>query len=219
MLLEGGFDDVQLLVNQMRTNLRISESMLQKVGVDKPGHRMRILVKLEEEASGLADRSHTPTYTPFKETPRRGMSQSITSSQLQQSNWIPPRSASPFLFPPSQQLHPVHALSQRESAAGSSSFFECCSRPTIAPAMGMSASTAMLAADVPTLRTWLGALKLSSLHHFFVVSGYDCLLSLLKQMGSSYPMSDEILRRDIGVTKLGHRSRLLSKLHEGKGRV
>lgn len=35
-------------------------------------------------------------------------------------------------------------------------------------------------------------------------------------MSSSYPINDEILRRDVGVTKLGHRSRLLSKLHEGK---
>lgn len=70
--------------------------------------------------------------------------------------------------------------------------------------------------QVPTLRTWLSCLKLASLHHSFVVSGYDCLLSLLKQMSSSYPVTDEILRRDVGVTKLGYRSRLLSKLNEGK---
>lgn len=77
--------------------------MLKKVGVEKPGHRMRILVKLEEEAGGYQDRScsATPALTPFKDSPRhgRGLSYSMASSQLQQS-WIPPRSASPFLYHP-----------------------------------------------------------------------------------------------------------------------
>lgn len=68
--------------------MRIQENMLKKVGVDKPGHRMRILVKLEEEAGiiGGIDRSCTPTplLTPFKDSPRhgRGLSYSMASSHL-----------------------------------------------------------------------------------------------------------------------------------------
>lgn len=83
--------------------------MLKRVGVEKPGHRMRILVKLEEEAGFLgADRSQsaTPALTPFKDSPRhgRGLSYSMASSHLQQS-WVPPRSASPFLYHPPPSTH------------------------------------------------------------------------------------------------------------------
>lgn len=74
--------------------------------------------------------------------------------------------------------------------------------------------SAQLSGDqIPTLKAWLRALKLGTLHGQFVMSGYDNLEALLKQMGSSFVMTDETLRRDIGVSKLGHRSRLLAKLH------
>lgn len=48
ILIDGGFDDVHSLINQMRSNMPVSDDMLERIGVSKPGHRARILVKLEE---------------------------------------------------------------------------------------------------------------------------------------------------------------------------
>ena len=36
-------------------------------------------------------------------------------------------------------------------------------------------------------------------------------------MNSNNPITDSILKNEIGIQKLGHRTRILYKLHEGKG--
>ena len=38
---------------------------------------------------------------------------------------------------------------------------------------------------------------------------------MLKQMNSNNPITDSILKNEIGIQKLGHRTRILYRLHEG----
>jgi hypothetical protein len=49
-LVEAGFDDVESMAKQMATPLPITDSLLISIGVKKPGHRARLLMKLEEES-------------------------------------------------------------------------------------------------------------------------------------------------------------------------
>lgn len=48
VLSEGGFDDIQALIAQMKSSMPVTDEMLRKINIEKPGHRARILVKLEE---------------------------------------------------------------------------------------------------------------------------------------------------------------------------
>ena len=50
ILCEAGYDDIESLVNQMRCPLPVSFDDLTKIGIKKPGHRYRLLIKLEEDA-------------------------------------------------------------------------------------------------------------------------------------------------------------------------
>lgn len=47
----------------------------------------------------------------------------------------------------------------------------------------------------------------------FENSGFDDLEQILYLMNSKYPITDKILLEDIGIEKLGHRHRILSKLN------
>lgn len=48
-LMNAGYDDVDQMVSQMMSGMPITEENLNKIGIDKPGHRKRLLVALEEE--------------------------------------------------------------------------------------------------------------------------------------------------------------------------
>lgn len=50
VLLEAGYDDIQCMVEQMSSPMPISDSHLKSIGVTRPGHRKKLLLKLEEEA-------------------------------------------------------------------------------------------------------------------------------------------------------------------------
>ena len=54
VLVDSGFDDVDSMIDQMRSPLPITQDSLVDIGVDKPGHAMRIVCRLEDEA-GLVD--------------------------------------------------------------------------------------------------------------------------------------------------------------------
>ncbi|CAG9313745.1 unnamed protein product [Blepharisma stoltei] len=60
---------------------------------------------------------------------------------------------------------------------------------------------------------WLESMKLSELKDIFIESGFDDYNTILSLMHSRYPITDQLLV-DIGVIKLGHRNRILSKLQE-----
>lgn len=50
VLVEAGYDDVEEMVEQMKSPMPITEESLKKIGVSKPGHCVRLLMRLEEEA-------------------------------------------------------------------------------------------------------------------------------------------------------------------------
>lgn len=49
-MVAAGYDDVQSMSSQMLTPMPITEQHLRSIGIVKPGHCRRILMKLEEEA-------------------------------------------------------------------------------------------------------------------------------------------------------------------------
>ena len=49
ILIESGYDDLEELINQMKSPLPISDASLRSIGISKPGYRARLLMKLEEE--------------------------------------------------------------------------------------------------------------------------------------------------------------------------
>lgn len=50
LLVEAGYDDIQVMVSQMNGPLPISDKNLKEIGISKAGHRRHLLIKLEEEA-------------------------------------------------------------------------------------------------------------------------------------------------------------------------
>ena len=50
LLIESGYDDLESMINQMRSSLPITGDALKHIGIEKPGHRYRLIIKLEEEA-------------------------------------------------------------------------------------------------------------------------------------------------------------------------
>jgi hypothetical protein len=49
-LMNAGYDDVDQMVSQMMSGMPITEENLEKIGIDKPGHRKRLLIALDEES-------------------------------------------------------------------------------------------------------------------------------------------------------------------------
>lgn len=47
-LIKNGFDDINILINQMKTKNAINDKMLKDIGISVPGYRAKILIKLEE---------------------------------------------------------------------------------------------------------------------------------------------------------------------------
>lgn len=49
-LIDMGFDDLDILKQMMRSDIPLTHEILLNSGISKPGHRARILVKLEWDA-------------------------------------------------------------------------------------------------------------------------------------------------------------------------
>jgi len=47
-LVSNGFDDLSLLINQIKSGLNLNDETLTKIGIKIPGHRAKLLIKLEE---------------------------------------------------------------------------------------------------------------------------------------------------------------------------
>jgi hypothetical protein len=63
-LMNAGYDDVEQMISQMMSGMPITDENLEKIGIEKPGHRKRLLVALEEECR------------PFKSSRRTNRGQS-----------------------------------------------------------------------------------------------------------------------------------------------
>jgi len=68
--------------------------------------------------------------------------------------------------------------------------------------------------NVCKLNAWLKNIRLENYIRNFVLNGYFSLDLLLVQSISKNPITDEILKDDFGIDKLGHRARILNKLKE-----
>lgn len=51
VLMDAGYDDIDAMIDQMRTPLPIEDSTFRDIGISKPGHVVRVILKLEEDAS------------------------------------------------------------------------------------------------------------------------------------------------------------------------
>jgi hypothetical protein len=71
ILIESGYDDLDSMINQMRSSLPITADALKDIGIAKAGHRYRLIIKLEEEA-GIVARppifKSRPSFEPDKES-------------------------------------------------------------------------------------------------------------------------------------------------------
>ena len=64
------------------------------------------------------------------------------------------------------------------------------------------------------LNNWLKNLKVENYLMNFVSNGYHSLELLLMQMESKNPLTNDILLKDIGIDKIGYRTRIMNKLKE-----
>lgn len=53
LLMMSGYDDIEQNIAQMMSPMPITEEMLEAIGIDKPGHRKRLLAALDEDAKPL----------------------------------------------------------------------------------------------------------------------------------------------------------------------
>ena len=72
--------------------------------------------------------------------------------------------------------------------------------------------------NINNLRNWLKKLRIDNYLTNFIENGYHSIELLLLQMESQCPLTTEILKEEIRVDKIGHRSRIINKLKE-EGRI
>ena len=48
MLIQEGFDDIDLVINQMKTGNPINDDILREIGIERPGDRAKILIRIQE---------------------------------------------------------------------------------------------------------------------------------------------------------------------------
>ena len=68
--------------------------------------------------------------------------------------------------------------------------------------------------NIIKLRKWLENLKVEKYLDNFIDNGYNSIELLLVQMISSNPLTNEILKEEIKIDKIGYRSRIINKLKE-----
>ena len=148
IMTSNGFDDINLLISQTKSGLGINDKQLKQAGINLPGDRAKILIKLQEKAGD-------------------------------------------YIFPIPKE---VYYTSQSDNIKNDR--------------------------NIKKLNDWLKALKVEIYLENFVKNGYHSIELLLMQTESKNTLTDEILRDEIGITKIGHRSRISNKLiEEGKSNI
>ena len=138
ILLENGFDDLKVLINQMKLGLALSYQNLKDIGIGNPGDRAKILIHLEEISDNF---------------------EFILEQDIIYSNKIP------------------------EENNGS-------------------------------LYLFLKKINLEEYFQIFIENGYNNAELLYIQMASKNPITENILRDDLSINKIGHLQRLLISLNE-----
>ena len=138
----NGFDDIQLLLNQTKTGIAITDKQLKLSGIMVPGDRAKILIRLQEKAGH-------------------------------------------FSFPVPKE---VYYINQNDDYNDDK--------------------------NINNLKNWLEEIKVENYLENFIKNGYHSIELMMLQMESKNPITDEILKDEIGIEKIGHRSRIINKLNE-----
>ena len=144
-LLDNGFDDVNLLIYQTKTENPITVLQLKEVGINNMGDRARILIKLEESANNFGYSLPNEVYY---------ICDNINSIDINEDK------------------------------------------------------------NIYKLLQWFIKINLEEYLDNFLINGYYSIELLLIQMLSKNPLDDDILKNEIEISKIGHRSRILNKLKE-----
>ena len=137
----NGFDDIQLLINQTKKGNAITDIQLKLSGINIPGDRAKILIRLQEKAGN-------------------------------------------FIFPVPKEVYYIYQNNNIDEK------------------------------NINKLKNWLSELKIGYYLENFIKNGYHSLELMMLQMESKNPITDEILKDEIGIDKIGHRSRIINKLNE-----
>ena len=140
LMKNNGFDDIQLLLNQTKNDIAITDKQLKLSGLNIPGDRAKILIRLEEKAGN-------------------------------------------FSFPIPQEVYHIYQSDNYNENK-----------------------------NIIKLKNWLDELKIGIYLENFMKNGYHSLELMMLQMESKNPLTDEILKEEIGINKIGHRSRIINKL-------
>ena len=68
--------------------------------------------------------------------------------------------------------------------------------------------------NIKNLKNWLKNLRVDTYLKNFISNGYHSIELLFLQMESQSPLTAEILKEEVGIDKIGHRSRIINKLKE-----
>ena len=150
ILENNGFDDINLLLSQMKTGNPITDFQLKEAGINCPGDRARILLRLEEKAEN-------------------------------------------FEFPLPSNI-----------------YYSCENINTV----DINENE-----NVNKISQWLKGLNMGEYLDNFLINGYYNIELLLIQMISKNPLNDEVLKNEIEINKIGHRSRILNSLIEDAKRM
>ena len=140
LMKNNGFDDIQLLLNQTKNDIAITDKQLKLSGLNIPGDRAKILIRLQEKAGN-------------------------------------------FSFPIPQEVYHIYQSDNYNEDK-----------------------------NIIKLNNWLDELKIGIYLENFMKNGYHSLELMMLQMESKNPLTDEILKEEIGIDKIGHRSRIINKL-------
>lgn len=100
-----------------------------------------------------------------------------------------------------EEINPLR--SKRTHRHNHSTPIQCC-------VVSTSNTSAFL--SVPNLSDWLSSLHLSFLYENFFRSGYDDIEHLFTLMNSKWPITEKVLKNDLGIEKQAHRYKLLAAL-------
>ena len=139
LMKNNGFDDIQLLLNQTKNDIAITDKQLKLSGLNIPGDRAKILIRLQEKAGN-------------------------------------------FSFPIPQEVYHIYQSDNYNEDK-----------------------------NIIKLKNWLDELKIGIYLENFMKNGYHSLELMMLQMESKNPLTDEILKEEIGIDKIGHRSRIVNK--------
>ena len=140
LMKNNGFDDIQLLLNQTKNDIAITDKQLKLSGLNIPGDRAKILIRLQEKAGN-------------------------------------------FSFPIPQEVYHIYQSDNYNEDK-----------------------------NIIKLKNWLDELKIGIYLENFMKNGYHSLELMMLQMESKNSLTDEILKEEIGIDKIGHRSRIINKL-------